>query len=177
MKSIALQLKLAAVAISVSAALAACGGSSPHNAAPKVVAIADQSLDQDTPTAPLSVMVSDVETPADKLQITLATSDPAVIPMDGLQLSGSGGSRLLTVTPAQGATGTATVSLVVIDAAGASTTSSFKVTVKPVLAQFAALSKTLYAQPANADPQRVDNVTFTFDVDDDPDAFDMLLGQ
>lgn len=177
MKSIVQHWKITAVAFSAAAALAACGGSSPHNAAPKVATIADQSLDQDTPTAPLSVMVSDVETPADKLQITLATSDPAVIPMDGLQLAGSGGSRTLTVTPAQGVTGTATVSLVVIDAAGASTTSSFKVTVKPVLAQFGALSKSLYAQADTADPQRVDNVTFTFDADDDPDAFDMLLGQ
>ena len=177
MSSFMHDLKLAAVAVTAAAALAACGGSSPHNAAPTVASIADQSVDQDTPTAPLAVKVSDVETPADKLQITLATSDPAVIPMEGLKLEGSGASRTLTVTPAAGATGSATVSLVVIDAAGASTTVTFKVTVKPVLAQFKALSDSLFAQDDTADPKRIDNVTFTFDADDDPAAFDMLLAQ
>lgn len=165
-----------ALTLAIAASLAACGGgSSPRNSAPMVAAIADQTVDQDTPTAALAVTVSDPETPADQLQITLASSDLSLIPAAGLVLSGTGGSRTLTVTPASGATGTATVSLVVIDASGASTTGTFKVTVKPVLAQFSTLSESLYAQAGTADPQRVDNITFTFDVDENPDAFDTLF--
>lgn len=168
-------LRIVAVALCATAALAACGGGSKRNAAPTVATIADQTLEQDTPTGALTVSVADAETSADQLQITLASSDPVLIPMSGLLLSGSGASRTLTVTPAQGATGAATVSLVVIDAAGASTTGTFRVTVNPVLAQFGSLTKTLFAQPAIEDPKRVDNVTFTFDADDDPMAYDELL--
>ena len=165
-----------ALTLAAAASLAACGGgSTPRNAAPMVAAIADQSVDQDTPTAALAVTVSDAETPADQLQITLASSDPALIPASGLVLSGTGGARTLMVTPASGATGTATVSLVVIDASGASTTGTFKITVKPVLAQFSTLSESLYAQAGTADPQRVDNITFTFDADDNPAAYDALF--
>ena len=165
-----------ALTLAAAASLAACGGgSTPRNASPMVAAIADQSVDQDTPTAALAVSVSDAETPADKLQITLASSDPALIPTSGLVLNGAGGARTLTVTPASGATGTAVVSLVVIDTNGASTIGTFKVTVNPVLAQFSTLSESLYAQAGTADPQRVDNITFTFDVDDNPDAYDALF--
>lgn len=165
-----------ALTLAAAASLAACGGgSTPRNASPMIATIADQSVDQDTPTAALAVTVSDAETPADQLQITLASSDPALIPASGLVLSGTGGSRTLTVTPASGATGAATVSLVVIDTRGASTTGSFKITVKPVLAQFSTLSESLYAQDGTTDPRRVDNITFTFDVDENPDAFDSLF--
>ncbi len=165
-----------ALTLAAAAGLAACGGgSTPKNATPTIAGIADQSVEQDTPTNALPVMVSDAETPADQLQITLASSDLALIPVSGLVLSGTGASRTLTVTPASGATGTATVSLVVIDNNGASTTGTFKLTVSPVLAQFSTLTESLFAKDATLDPQRVDNVTFTFDANDNPAAFDALF--
>jgi hypothetical protein len=45
----------------------------------------------------------------------------------------------------------------------------------PQTTAFSAFTKSVFAQSADSTPQSLDNVTFDFDVDDDPTAFDGLL--
>jgi hypothetical protein len=156
-------------------ALAACGGSGNNYTAPMIASIADQNVDQDTPTAALNLGISDAQTQADQLTLMLTSSNPSVVPPAGLALSGSAGNRALTVTPATGATGASVITVTVTDAGGLSSSKNFRVTVNPVVAVFSTLSTSLFAGDMNSMPQRVDNITFTFDADSNPDAFDALL--
>jgi hypothetical protein len=43
------------------------------------------------------------------------------------------------------------------------------------MTQFSTFTKSVFAQSVDSTPQSLDNVTFNFDVDDDPTAFDGLL--
>jgi gliding motility-associated-like protein len=65
------------------------------------------------------------------LDVAQATSDPTLVPLSGIVLSGSGPNRTVTVTPAPGQAGTATISLTVDDGTITSET-SFTVTVSGV---------------------------------------------
>ncbi|PYI51578.1 hypothetical protein DLM86_24510 [Paenibacillus flagellatus] len=86
----------------------------PVNTAPTITPIAAQYTVKDTPTDPIAFTVGDKETP-DRLTIAAASSNPAVVPVSGIALSGEGAARTVRVTPAPGATGRATVTLTVGD--------------------------------------------------------------
>jgi hypothetical protein len=45
----------------------------------------------------------------------------------------------------------------------------------PQTTAFSTFTKAVFAESADSTPQSLDNVTFDFDVDDDPTAFDGLL--
>jgi hypothetical protein len=103
----------------------------PLNDDPTVTAIADQTIDEDTSTAALSFTVGDVETPALGLSVVAASSDTAIIPTENIVVSGTGANRTVTVTPAENATGSATITLTIGD--GTTTVDeTFLVTVDPV---------------------------------------------
>jgi uncharacterized repeat protein (TIGR01451 family) len=102
------------------------------NDPPTITAIAGQTIDEDTATGQLSFTIGDVETAPASLTLTLASSNPALIPNGSLVLGGSGANRTLTVTPLADQSGTATISVTVTDAAGASNIMAFLVTVRAV---------------------------------------------
>ena len=95
---------------------------------------------------PLAFTVGDAETAPAALVVTAASSNLTLVPLSGITFGGSGAARTVTVTPAAGQSGTATVTLTVTDAGGLTATDSFTVTVtvaapSPVLVgvpQFAA---------------------------------------
>lgn len=97
---------------------------------PTISSIANLSVAQDTSSSPIAFTVGDLETPAASLTVTTSSSNPTLLPNTSaaMALGGSGASRTLTLTPAAGQSGTATVSVVVSD--GALTASrSFVITV------------------------------------------------
>jgi len=120
--------------------VAACGGGSgggyvapaptpaPVNAAPTISAITNKASDQDTVVA-VDFTIEDRESAAGSLTVSATADGTAVFPADGVVLSGSGGTRTLTLTPLESATGTATISLSVADPAGATTTRAFQVAI------------------------------------------------
>lgn len=75
-----------------------------------------------------SLTVNDQETPPDDLVVTFLSSNPALFPDGSLRLGGSGSGRSLTLHPAPGQYGVATITIVVDDGADKSST-AFKVTV------------------------------------------------
>src|SRR5262249_21987805 len=77
----------------------------PVNDPPSIAPIADASTLEDTSLV-VGFVVSDLETPADALVYTAASSDPALIPPASIVFSGTGANRLATITPATNQFGT-----------------------------------------------------------------------
>ncbi|HKE45273.1 MAG TPA: hypothetical protein VKB41_12135 [Steroidobacteraceae bacterium] len=162
--------------------VAGCGGNSgrtsmpaPVDGPPALTVIADQSLDQDTSTAPLPFGISDRETPAAGLGVTVTSSDTSIIAPEGLVLDGSGGSRTLTITPMEAAIGDATISVSARDGAGQSVTRSFLVSVKPVFRSFTQFTNDTYAAAEDSDVRTLKGFTLDGDANDNPTAFDSLF--
>ncbi len=85
------------------------------NDAPTISSIANQTINQDTSTGPISFTVGDVETAAGSLTVSGSSSNPTLVPNSNIVFGGSGSSRTVTVTPAAGQTGTATITVTVSD--------------------------------------------------------------
>ncbi len=81
-------------------------------------------------SAALAFTVGDAETAAAALVVTRAVSSTpsAYLPLSGVVLGGSGTNRTVTVTPAAGQSGNATVTITVTDAGGLATVATFTVT-------------------------------------------------
>jgi Bacterial Ig domain len=64
---------------------------------------------------PLAFTVGDAETAASALTLGASSSNPTLVPTSGIAFGGSGANRTVTVTPAAGRTGTATITVTVSD--------------------------------------------------------------
>ncbi len=76
-----------------------------------------------------SFTIGDDQTPAGSLVLTRGSTNQTLLPIGGIVIGGSGASRTLTLTPATGQTGRATVSITVTDAGGKSSVSAFTLNV------------------------------------------------
>jgi hypothetical protein len=95
---------------------------------PFVSSIGNQLITPDTSPAAVPFTVSDVTIPLSGLLVTATSSNPALFPAGSLVVAGSGSARTLTLTPAAGVFGTATIQLIADN--GTSTgSSSFTATV------------------------------------------------
>ena len=97
------------------------------NTPPTITDIVDQFLPVNGHSGPRPFTVGDTETAVGALVVTVATSNPTYLPLSGLVLAGTGASRTVTLFPANGQSGTATVTLTVTDGAGLSASTSFAV--------------------------------------------------
>lgn len=85
------------------------------NTAPTITSIANQTTTTAVAVGPLSFTVSDAETAVASLTVTGASSNTTLLPVANIVFGGSGESRTVTLTPASGQTGTATITLTVSD--------------------------------------------------------------
>jgi hypothetical protein len=163
-------------------ALAACGsrnstptpGPPPANQAPLISAITDRSGDQDTAIGPVEFGVQDDTTPANRLMVTVAADGTSIFPVDGLALGGEGTVRSLTLTPLEARTGTANITLTVVDAQGASAARTFRVTVNARNASLRETSLTTFAKSEADEATPLNGFTFVDDADD-PTIFAPLV--
>lgn len=102
---------------------------------PNISTIADLVMGPDVSGAPISFSVSDGETAADALVVTVSSSSDSLFPQSGLVLGGSGTDRVLTLTPTVGQVGSAVITLIVTDGDGDSSSISFSVEVQNQLPQ------------------------------------------
>lgn len=148
-----------------SAVLAAgCGGGGgsseptptpvPTNAAPTISSIGKQTIDEGGATDVLAFTIGDAETSADALSVSVTSSNGSIVQSDGIELTGTGSERSLTIFPAAEQSGTTTITVAVRDGGGAVSRSDFELTVAPLLrAQFSGwvrstvLSRELTANP------------------------------
>jgi hypothetical protein len=161
------------------------------NSAPTISSIAAQTIDEGDATNTLAFTIGDAETTADALTVSVSSSNGSMLPADAFEMTGSGSNRALTIFPAADQSGTATVTIAVRDAGGATTSSKFDLTVTPLLrAQFSGwvrdvpLPRALNSNPVGeaADegqplPQveDINRIKIQDDTADNPAAYDDLI--
>ena len=96
---------------------------------PTISGVDDQHVSANSSTGPVSVMVVDVETAPESLVLAGVSDNPSLVTNDPASngFAGSGTNRTVTVTPAAGQQGTATIQLTVTDGNNESSSSSFKI--------------------------------------------------
>ncbi len=101
------------------------------NTAPTITPIANQSVAVNTNTGALAFSVGDAQDAPGTLTVSAASSNATLVPNNpaNLALGGSGAGRTLTVTPAAGQTGSATITLTVLDSGSLSAVTQFTLTV------------------------------------------------
>ena len=106
----------------------ACGPA--QNLPPSLSSVPRQQTTLDQPTAPVTIRLSDPDTPPARWTLTVDSSEPSVIPVSGVVITGNGTERLLVVRPARGRSGVSVVTLTLSDGENTRTT-SFEVEVAP----------------------------------------------
>ncbi len=97
---------------------------------PVISSLGNQAVYQDRFTPPLAFTIGDAQTAAANLQLSAVSSNPTLVPAGGVAFGGSSSNRTVTVTPALGQIGTATLNILVTD--GPNTASNtFTLTVNP----------------------------------------------
>lgn len=104
----------------------------PVNDAPLISAIGPQTIDEDSSTGPIPFTVSDIETPLSSLVVTVASTNPQLIPTNTIKIEGSTGDRTVTLTPVPNGFGTAQITLSVSDGSGGVSSSTFSFTVRSI---------------------------------------------
>ena len=97
---------------------------------PTISQIANQEVQAGKSSGPLPFTLNDVDTLLSQLTLTAESSNPAILPLSSIILSGSGGTRSVDIRPPSNVQGTATVTLTVADAS-TSAVEVFDVTVVP----------------------------------------------
>ncbi len=113
----------------------------PVNDAPTVGSIANAELYGEGKSHTANFEVDDIDTDLTALNLSVETSDPALLPLNAIGLSGEGAQRAITLTPTAGNYGAAEITVVASDGE-LSTRRTFTLTVKPeVVADFSLVSK------------------------------------
>jgi hypothetical protein len=98
------------------------------NQAPTISVIPNQSIPRNANTGAIAFTIGDDTTAPQDLILTKASSNPTLVPEANIVFGGSGANRTVTVTPASGLVGEATITITVSDGA-ASTPRSFLLSV------------------------------------------------
>jgi hypothetical protein len=160
--------------------LAGCGGSggggnpppAPSNTAPAISGIADITVDQDTVMS-VAFSVDDRETPG-SLKVSALADGNALIPEDGVTLSGGPRDYTLTLAPLEATTGSAAIRVRVVDMDGAAATRDFRVSVNARNASMRGMAFDTLAKSESDEPTVINGLSVQNDVDD-PAAFEALM--
>jgi len=99
------------------------------NASPTISVIANQTIQESSSTGPLPFTIGDPDTALANLTVAMSSSDTQLVPLANVVLGGSGANRSVTVTPATGKFGGATITINVADNTGKTAAQSFVLTV------------------------------------------------
>jgi hypothetical protein len=89
----------------------------PVNARPPIADIANKSIPQNGNTGAIPFTIGDLDNATTSLNLTGGSSDPTLVPITNIVFGGSAANRTVTVTPAAGKTGMATITVTVSDGA------------------------------------------------------------
>jgi uncharacterized repeat protein (TIGR02543 family) len=106
----------------------------PSNSVPTISAISNISTCPGTVSVgPTSFTIGDVETATTSLVVTATSSNQTLVPNANLTLGGTGANRTITITPAVGQQGTATITVNVADTNGGSTSTTYNIAVQDLI--------------------------------------------
>jgi len=100
-----------------------------ENDLPTLEDVGNQSVVENGAITNLEVSIDDLETADNDLTLTGSSNNTTLIPNSGIVISTTGGVRTVTITPADGEVGTATITLSLDDGDGGIVTDTFTVTV------------------------------------------------
>ncbi len=163
-------------AVLTSLLVSACGGGGgnntvaapaapPVNAAPQISSVPAQRTDQDKPLS-VAFTVSDAESPAGDLIVSVDSANKALIPADGAVLSGSGAARSLRLVPLEDAAGNSAITVTARDPAGGTSSVTFTLTVQAVSASVLNTTGTSFSKAAAEAAVSLNGQTFVQDADD-----------
>ena len=141
------------------------------DAAPTISSVAEQSIEANSATDPISFSVSDDVTPAADLLVSVTSDNHTLVPAGGLSLGGSGADRTLVVTPQADQIGSAVITLQVEDELLQLAEESFVLTVVPAVTSFDSFVRSVFTADANSKPLEINALEFFQDAAD----FDDLL--
>ncbi len=102
----------------------------PVNDEPVLTTMSDQTIQANGSADAIAFSVGDLETATGDLVLTVSSSDPELVPEERIVLGGTSADRTLTITPASGRHGSATITVTASDGT-VSTSRSFELTVSP----------------------------------------------
>ncbi len=103
---------------------------------PALAVIPDQRTAAGKSTRPIPLTIDHVSSASGTWTLTATSSNQTLVPNGNVHLGGSGLNRTLTIAPAAGQTGTATITVTLADSYGGSVTRRFTLTVwRPALAE------------------------------------------
>lgn len=102
------------------------------NDPPTISNISAQTTNEDTASSSISFTVADIDTPVTSLKVTGSSGNTNVVANSGIQISGSGSSRSVIITPIGDANGSAVITLSVSDSVAADVSKSFTINVTAV---------------------------------------------
>jgi hypothetical protein len=151
-------------------AVTACGGgdgsgSASQGAAPTVSDFSSQNVNQDTLVSANFTVSDDGGT--DALMVSASTSDPSIVSIDGITITGSGANRTVKVMPAEDATGRVNIQISAMDAQGNVGVSILPLRFNAVNQSIRAFTTARFAKDENDTPVQVSGFTFVQDADDD----------
>ena len=82
---------------------------------PTITDIADQTTAFETATGPIAFTIGDTESTVDTLTVTASSDNQTLVPDANIDLAGADASRAITLTPATGEAGAATITVTVSD--------------------------------------------------------------
>ncbi|MEM6808246.1 MAG: hypothetical protein AAF574_03345 [Pseudomonadota bacterium] len=154
---------------------AACGGGSGDatavNAAPMISDIADQSIDANGASTPISFSVAD-ERPS-SVTVVASADRPEIVPENGLLVRNERGSGSLVVTPQLDVTGETTVSVVATDDLGQVARVDFLLSVVAEQRSLQQFARDTFTSTDVETPTLINAVEFAQDADED-DFADLL---
>ncbi len=86
--------------------------------APTITSIGDISIAVGEVIDPIGFTIADAETSAENLNVSVATSNETLLPVQNIVVSGTGANRTLTLTPVANLSGTSTITISVSDGTG-----------------------------------------------------------
>jgi len=104
----------------------------PAGTSPTISDVPNQTVSEDGSLSAIPVVIGDAETAATSLRLTAVADNTVLFPAGSIALVGTGANRSITLRPAANQSGTAKITLTVIDDSGSATTETFLVTVTPV---------------------------------------------
>lgn len=85
------------------------------NLPPTISPFLDQVVEEEDPPLTLTFAIADIDLPASSLTVTGICSNPTLLPPSGIQFGGTDNTRTVTLSPAEGEIGQATVVITVSD--------------------------------------------------------------
>src|SRR5205823_5706122 len=104
----------------------------PVNDPPTISSVANQSTDEDTPTAAIPFSIRSEERRVGNVSGARRSSDPDLVPDANILFGGSGSNRTVTLRPATNHFGSTTITLTVRDGGGSAASASFLLSVNSV---------------------------------------------